>query len=113
MDEPLEVFAFQSPGLDHGIKNGAVSRPVGASVSEGDFSGDDRRADSAFSEEEPQEYLLVLAKIICGLTPGASIARSVPLDERAKSEANVLLQAVIRHWGALDGKERGHSLAGP
>ncbi len=55
----------------------------------------------ATGEEEAPEPLLVLEKIMCGLTPDIPIARTVPLDERAKSEANVLLQAVIRHWGAL------------
>ena len=46
----MEVIPFEPPGLDHGIENSAVACPVGASVSEGDFSGDHRRADSAFGE---------------------------------------------------------------
>ncbi|GJL83483.1 MAG: hypothetical protein DHS20C01_31170 [marine bacterium B5-7] len=52
-------------------------------------------------EEQSQEYVLVLSKIVCGLTPDVPIARLVAVDELAKSEAEKLLQAVIRHWGAL------------
>jgi hypothetical protein len=55
----------------------------------------------ATGEEQSPEPLLVFAKIMCGLTPGVPIARSAPLGEYAKTEANALLQAVIRHWGAL------------
>ncbi len=50
MDEPVEIIAFQPAGLDHGIDDGAVARPVWASVSEGDFSSNDRRSDAAFGE---------------------------------------------------------------
>ncbi len=52
-------------------------------------------------EEEPQEYLLVVAKLLCGLEPETPIARRVPIDDHARSQAEELLAAVIRHWGAL------------
>jgi hypothetical protein len=55
----------------------------------------------ATGEEEAREYALVFAKILCGLSPDIPIARTVPLDKHAKSEADRLLKAVIRHWGAL------------
>jgi hypothetical protein len=55
----------------------------------------------ATAREEPQEYLLVVAKLLCGLEPQVPIARKVPIDDRAKSQAEELLTAVIGHWGAL------------
>jgi hypothetical protein len=55
----------------------------------------------ATGEERPQEYRLVVAKILCGLMPDAPVARQVPINEDARSRAAALLAAVIRHWQAL------------
>jgi hypothetical protein len=55
----------------------------------------------ATGREEPHEYLLVIAKLLCGLEPQVPIARRVPIDDRAKSQAEELLKAVIGHWSAL------------
>ncbi len=55
----------------------------------------------ATGEEEPEEYLLVVAKLLCGLEPEEPIARRVPIDDHARSQAEELLAAVIRHWQAL------------
>jgi hypothetical protein len=55
----------------------------------------------ATGEDEAPEPLLVFEKILCGLAPDVPVARWIPLDERAKSEADALLRAVIRHWDAL------------
>ena len=55
----------------------------------------------ATGEEQVPEPLLVLEKRLCGLAPETPITRSTGLDAQAKSEADKLLQAVIRNWGAL------------
>ena len=47
------------------------------------------------------ESLLVLAKILCGMTPSQPVAEATEPDDASKAEAEVLLRAVIRNWGAL------------
>ena len=45
--------------------------------------------------------MLVLPKLLCGLSPDEPIAESIAVDERMRSEGEELLQAVVKHWGAL------------
>jgi hypothetical protein len=52
-------------------------------------------------EEQPPEYRLLLPKLLCGLPLNAPIAQVVELDEKERAEAIALMEAAIRHWGAL------------
>ena len=52
-------------------------------------------------EEELPEYCLLLEKLLCGLPMEEPIPRELPLSEKEKREAELLLQAVITHWKIL------------
>lgn len=47
------------------------------------------------------EYLLGLAKVLCGLPQAEPVARIAPLTTAEMDEGATLLQAVIQHWEAL------------
>jgi hypothetical protein len=47
------------------------------------------------------EYELVLPKILCNVALKAPVTYDPALTNKEKDEASALLQAVIRHWGAL------------
>ena len=55
----------------------------------------------ATGEEDLPEYSLVLGKLLCGLAPEVAIAPMSTVQDSAKAEADELMNAVIRHWGAL------------
>ena len=52
-------------------------------------------------ETAPPEYNLTLPKLLCGVSSRTSIDRYKTLSAAEKEEAESLLQAVIKHWGAL------------
>lgn len=52
-------------------------------------------------ETAPPEYDLTLPKLLCGVSSRTSIDRYKILSDAEKEEADTLLQAVIKHWGAL------------
>jgi hypothetical protein len=52
-------------------------------------------------QENAPEHELVLPKILSGLDPEMPVGRCGVLSEDEKSESTALLEAVIRHWGAL------------
>ncbi|MBX2926825.1 MAG: hypothetical protein KF852_03220 [Saprospiraceae bacterium] len=51
--------------------------------------------------EKAPEFQLLLPKVLCGLPLTAPIAQAVTLYENERAEAVALLEAAIRHWGAL------------
>ncbi|MCD2449924.1 hypothetical protein GO003_005935 [Methylicorpusculum oleiharenae] len=55
----------------------------------------------ATGQDKAPEYELVLPKLLCQLPLSAPIASLVVLPDYARQEADALLQAVIKHWGAL------------
>ncbi|MBC6989574.1 contractile injection system tape measure protein [Hymenobacter sp. BT491] len=55
----------------------------------------------ATGAETAKEYELVLPKILCGLPVDMPVEGNVELTEIEKAEANTLLEAVVRLWGAL------------
>jgi len=55
----------------------------------------------AGGEEQPPEHQLLLPKLFCSLPLNAPIAQDVELTENERTEAIALLEAAIRHWGAL------------
>jgi len=55
----------------------------------------------AFEVPEPPEYRLALAKLLCGMTPGAFFALVRPLEPAQLAEGNNLLRAVIGHASIL------------
>lgn len=52
-------------------------------------------------ETAPPEYDLTLPKLLCSVSSRTSIDRYKTLSAAEKEEADSLLQAVIKHWGAL------------
>ena len=52
-------------------------------------------------ETAPPEYDLTLPKLLCGVSLRTSIDKFKTLSAAEKEEADSLLQAVIKHWGAL------------
>lgn len=50
---------------------------------------------------EAGEHELVLPKILCGIAPETPVDVRIELDDAEKTEAQALLEAVIRHWEAL------------
>ncbi|MDO8937584.1 MAG: contractile injection system tape measure protein [Methylicorpusculum sp.] len=55
----------------------------------------------ATGQDKAPEYELVLPKLLCQLPLSAPIASLVVLPDYARQEADALLRAVIKHWGAL------------
>ena len=55
----------------------------------------------ATGQDKAPEYELVLPKLLCQLPLSAPVASLVVLPDYARQEADALLQAVIKHWGAL------------
>lgn len=51
--------------------------------------------------ENPEEPVLVLPKILCGIDIETPVPAEVPLLETEKTECNQLLEAVIRNWPVL------------
>jgi Contractile injection system tape measure protein len=47
------------------------------------------------------EYRLLLPKLLCGLSFDVPLERAVVLKKKEKVEAEALLKAVIKHWGAI------------
>ncbi|MBU5612520.1 contractile injection system tape measure protein [Geomonas azotofigens] len=47
------------------------------------------------------EYRLALAKVLCDLPLHASIPRDIELADQGKETCDSLLQALLKHWGAL------------
>lgn len=77
-------------------------------VNEGDFVDDYSREKAvhiihylASGQTELPEYDLLLPKLLCGLNFGDPIDRFVELKERETKEAENLLSAAVKHWGAL------------
>jgi len=54
----------------------------------------------ATGERAAPEYELVLAKVLCGVPISEPVA-AVTLTDVETAEADALLEAAIRHWGAL------------
>ncbi|MGK6352095.1 contractile injection system tape measure protein [Parapedobacter sp. DT-150] len=52
-------------------------------------------------EEQPDESILPLNKILCGLSPQTVVDVGRPLHPQWKAEGEELLQAVTAHWKAL------------
>lgn len=79
-----------------------LPRPTG----EGRVPGDQASALTlshylATGRDDPSEFELVLAKVLCGMEPEESFDGPVVLDARAREEADQLLESVLGHWGAL------------
>ncbi|MFN4079871.1 MAG: contractile injection system tape measure protein [Saprospiraceae bacterium] len=55
----------------------------------------------ATGEEQPEEPVLLLQKILCGLPQDAPIPAYIPLSAAEKAESLNLLEAVTRNWTAL------------
>jgi len=55
----------------------------------------------ATGQERPEEPLLVLPKILCGLPLETPIPQDLDLSEEEKLEANRLLEAIVRNWPVL------------
>jgi hypothetical protein len=55
----------------------------------------------ATGKTEPPEYALALPKLLCGIPSRTPIDKYQDLTVAEKQEADTLLQAVIKHWGAL------------
>jgi hypothetical protein len=55
----------------------------------------------ATGQRRAPEYELLLPKLLCGLPLDEPVDASVALTTAEEEEAVALLQAVIRHWGAL------------
>lgn len=55
----------------------------------------------ATGRDDPSEFELVLAKVLCGMEPEESFEGPVALDARSREEADQLLVSVLAHWGAL------------
>jgi len=55
----------------------------------------------ATGEEYLPEYRLLLPKLLCGLPFDIPIERDIVLTEAEKTEADALLNAIIRHWSVL------------
>lgn len=55
----------------------------------------------ASGQPQAPEYALALPKLLCQLPLTANIAPGIVLHAAEQAEANVLLKAVIGHWGAL------------
>ena len=55
----------------------------------------------ASGQEGLPEYRLLLPKLLGGLRLDLPIERGVVLKKKEKKEADALLKAVIKHWGAL------------
>jgi contractile injection system tape measure protein len=52
-------------------------------------------------QAQPEEHELPLLKLLCGLPISFPLARDVPLSEREREQAQILLEAVIQHWAKL------------
>jgi len=52
-------------------------------------------------DEQIPEYRLVLIKLLCGYPATRSPERPLPLSDREKREADILLESVITHWKVL------------
>lgn len=44
---------------------------------------------------------LILPKLLCGVAMNESIKSGVTLNDTIKTESTILLETIIRHWGAL------------
>ncbi len=55
----------------------------------------------ATGQEHSEEPMLVLPKILCGLTLETPIPQDIDLSDEEKTEATRLLEAVIRNWSVL------------
>ncbi|TNE57315.1 MAG: hypothetical protein EP344_11350 [Bacteroidetes bacterium] len=56
---------------------------------------------AATGQEPTPEYELPLAKILCGIPVEKPVDTTKALTDKEKEEVTGLLQAVIKHWGAL------------
>ncbi len=55
----------------------------------------------ASGQEGLPEFRLLLPKLLCGWRLDLPIERTIVLKKKEKKEADALLKAVIKHWGAL------------
>jgi len=55
----------------------------------------------ATGQEHPEEPLLVLPKILCGMDIETPVPQLLDLSDEEKIEANKLLEAIIRNWPEL------------
>jgi hypothetical protein len=51
--------------------------------------------------EQPEEPLLILPKVLCGLDLTEAVPQDIELTETEKTASNLLLEAVIRNWPVL------------
>ncbi|HEY9342691.1 MAG TPA: contractile injection system tape measure protein [Hanamia sp.] len=52
-------------------------------------------------QQQQPEYMMLLNKILCGLSDEEHMDRFIKIEETEIKEANELLQAVITHWAVL------------
>ena len=55
----------------------------------------------ATRQEHPEEPMLVLPKILCGMEIETPVPQEMDLSDEEKNEANKLLEAVIKNWSIL------------
>lgn len=55
----------------------------------------------ACGSDQPEEQVLPLSKLLCGIPLDDSIPKDIALTAQEKTEAGQLLEAVIRNWPAL------------
>jgi hypothetical protein len=55
----------------------------------------------AFKTDMPDEYELVLNKVLCGIPMDEPIEKEITLTEADKEACESLLQGIIQNWGAL------------
>jgi hypothetical protein len=55
----------------------------------------------ATGEEDAPEFVLMLPKLLCGMSLGSPLEPIFPLTEEEKAECDEMLLQIIRHWAAL------------
>ena len=56
---------------------------------------------SGRTEKEVEEHELAFNKVLCGLSPNASLDKHIVITEEERSTCESLLEAVIQHWSVL------------